>query len=478
VDLKLLFAASELFPVAKVGGLGDATHGLALALRALGADVQVAIPGYRGAPDGLTGGRRVADITVHGSTFSVLSGQYSGERLPVLVFECPALFNRPGDPYHDPAGRPWPDNVTRFALFSEALARFAAANPDFRIVHAHDWHVGLVMPWLRELKAPAARVFTIHNLSHPGLFDPVTARTLDLPAAWWHRDGIEFHEQGSCLKAGIAYADTITTVSPTYAREIQQPAQGCGLDGLLRQHAARLHGICNGIDGRTWDPATDRAIAQRFGVSGVARAKALNKSALQRELGLAEDPHALLVGMVTRLAEQKGVDLVLHAAAELTEMPLQFAILGKGDPQLEAGFRDWATREPARVAVQISHNEGLAHRIFAGADAFLMPSRFEPCGLTQMYSQHYGTIPIARRTGGLADTIADATPDALAAGIATGVLFESADTESVLQGLRRALELRSRPDTWQAMREAGMRRDFSWHTAAGQYRHLYRTLTA
>lgn len=477
MTLRVLYAASEVFPFAKTGGLADVAAGLPKALAGRGVELRVALPAYRGWRDRAGTARAVAQLVVQGRPFTVWEAA-AAPNLAYWLLDCPDLFDRPGDPYQESVGRPWHDNGQRFGSFAEALARLAGGCGGFvaDIVHANDWHTGLAMPWLRSMGARAGGVFTIHNLAYQGVFPAEQASELHLPASWWHPDGVEFHGRLNHLKAGIVYADAVTTVSPTYALEIQSPEYGNGLDGLLHAHRGKLRGIVNGIDERSWDPAADPAIPCRYNSRTVTHGKQVNKSALQREMGLHEDPGVALVGVVSRLAQQKGIDLIVHAHEVLRHLPVQFAILGEGEPQLRQDLERIAGANPGRVALRLGHDEAGARRIIAGADLFLMPSRFEPCGLTQMYSQRYGTVPVVRRTGGLADTVVDADDPALADGSATGVQFIHADTGGLLYGIGRALELRSRPRQWLAMQRAGMKRDFSWNRVAAEYLSVYERL--
>jgi starch synthase len=480
MSLRVVFAASEVHPVVKTGGLADVASGLPPALARLGVDVRVALPAYRHWRERVGAPRRVAGVRAQGRAFTVWEATVE-HGPPLWLLDCPELFDRPGTPYEDEHHRPWPDNGIRFGLFAQALAQLAADGAaDFRpdVLHANDWHTGLALPWLRERAARPGTLFTIHNLAYQGVFPAAEAAALGLPPAWWHLEGVEFHGELSHLKAGIACADAISTVSPSYAREIQHPAHGFGLDGLLRARSAALHGILNGIDERAWDPARDPALVARYDAATVEDGKAACKLALQRELGLDHGRPSLLVAMVARFTHQKGTDLLLEAAPQLDDLPLQFAILGRGEPALQHALERWAAAHPGRVALRIGHDEACAHRIFAGADAFLMPSRYEPCGLTQMYAQRYGTVPVVRRTGGLADTVTDATPATLRDGTATGVHFEHADAGGVAWGLRRAAALHGDPPHWRALQRAGMARDFSWRHVAGDYLALYRRLAA
>jgi starch synthase len=477
---RIVFAASEVFPLVKTGGLADVAANLPAALMQHGADVRIAVPAYRGWRTQLTQLRELAAVDAAGQRFTVWQARHPQIGAPLWLFDNAALFDRPGNPYHDDALQPWQDNGLRFGAFADALAQLVAAPGlsgfDADILHGNDWQTGLALAWLRERGARAAGVFTIHNLAYQGIGPASLRQQLMLPEAWWHLEGVEFHGALSQLKAGIVYADAVTTVSPTYADEIQQTEHGAGLDGLLRSRAHKLHGIVNGIDDALWDPRTDPHISRRYAVSDVVAGKQANRVALQQRLGLQADAQAVLVGMVTRLAQQKGVDLLLAALPRLLQLPLQFAILGSGDRSDAENLQRVAAAHPQRFAVHVGHDEDLAHRIVAGADLFLMPSRYEPCGLTQMYAQRYGTIPVVRRTGGLADTVTDVDAASVSGPQATGVHFVHADAGGVLYGIRRALELRSVPGRWQALQRAGMTRDFSWRHVAADYLALYRGL--
>jgi starch synthase len=476
---RVLFTASEVHPVAKTGGLADVAAGLPAALAAQGADVRIALPAYRGWRGGVAATRELTVLRVREHRFVVHEASHPVSGVPLWLLDCPALFDRPGTPYEDEQHRAWADNGLRFGAFSQAVAQLAldgAAGFAPDVVHANDWHTGLVMAWLRERATRPAAVFTIHNLAHQGVFPAAEAGALGLPPAWWHMEGVEFHGQLSQLKAGVVYADAITAVSPTYAREIQHPALGFGFDGLMRAHSARLTGIANGIDDAAWNPADDPHLAVHYDARSLAAGKAANRRALAGELRLDDAAGALWVGLVSRFGHQKGTDLLPEAAPQLRGLPLRFVVLGNGEPALQDSLRAWADAHPGRVALRIGHDEALAHRIIAACDVFLMPSRYEPCGLTQMYSQRYGTVPVVRRTGGLVDTVVDATPETLRDGTATGIHFETADAGGVAWGLTRALELRRQPRRWRALQRAGMARDFSWRRVAGEYLALYRRL--
>jgi starch synthase len=478
---RVLHAAAECFPLAKTGGLGDVIGALSLAQRRQGLDARVALPAYRGLAGRLQGTCEVTAFRVQGFTFSVLLGRLGGDAgLPVYLLACAELFDRGGDPYRDEQGREFDDNILRFGCFAEAVARLAgSAEAGFlpQLVHLHDWQAAAAAAWLKEPGgARPATVYTIHNLAYQGTFDQALFERLGLPRHWWSPQGLEAWGQGSFMKAGIQFADRITTVSPGYAREIRTAEYGCGLDGSLRAREAQLGGIVNGIDTAVWDPRIDPALYSNYGSDDAGPGKAVNKSALQEELGLDRSEAPLLV-FIGRLAQQKGADLILDAHEELLKLPAQYVLLAAGEAGLEQRCRAFAAAAPAgRVQVRIAHDEHLAHRLTAAADLLLMPSRYEPCGLNQMYAQRYGTVPVVRATGGLADTVVDATAATLADGSASGVHFRDADAGGVLYGVRHALELIADADIRQRMRRAGMERDFSWQRSAAEYLGLYRSL--
>jgi starch synthase len=480
MSLRIVFAASEVFPLVKTGGLADVVGSLPPALIAQGAAARIAVPAYRGWRSQVGTPEPLLRLSLHGHDLTVWQATHSQLSVPLWLFDCAELFDRPGDPYHDAQGLPWLDNGLRFGLFSEAVAIAAEAREttgfDTDVLHAHDWQTGLSLPWLRERDGLAAGVFTIHNLAYQGNFPANLSHALGLPAAWWQIDGVEFHGELSQLKAGIVCADHITTVSPTYAAEIQTAQHGVGMAGLLHARATHLSGILNGIDTDVWNPQQDPAIVYRYDARRVTAGKRANKTALQQQLGLTVDDAPMLVGIVSRFAHQKGIDLLCAALPALMRHPLQFAILGNGDPGIADVLRTASIQAPGRIALHEGFDESLAHRILAGADVFLMPSRYEPCGLTQMYSQRYGTVPIVHHTGGLADSVIDATEQTLADGSASGVHFLNADVGGVLYGVERALQLRDNARTWKAIQRSGMARDFSWTPIATAYLNLYRKL--
>lgn len=478
--MKILHAASECFGIAKTGGLADVVAALPAAQHALQHEVRICLPAYRGALDRLQDRHWLQTLWVREQRFELFAGRLHADGPWLWLLDCPALYARDGDPYRGSDGHDFSDNAWRFASFAEAVAQLgggAAAGWRPDLVHLHDWQAALAAAWLQAQTERPRIVFTIHNLAYQGRYGRDTFDLLALPRAWWHPEGVEYYGDLSFIKAGLNYSDAITTVSPTYAREIQTPFYGHGLDGLLRARAGRLHGIVNGIDERSWDPGSDALLPVTYGLADVTAGKTANKRALQRRLGLPEDNRALLI-FIGRLAEQKGADLLLAARAAITALPLQLIVLASGERQLEAAFRAWAQEEGQQVAAILGYDEGLSHQLTAAADLQLMPSRFEPCGLNQMYAQRYGTIPVVRRTGGLADTVVDADGPALAAAQASGVLFDHADSDGVVYGLRRALQLLGEPQTVMQLQRNGMTRDFSWRASAQQYLALYESLGA
>lgn len=476
---KILFVTSEAHPLIKTGGLGDVSGALPMALKKLRQDIRVILPAYRDAVRH-NGPYTIASLVFHPESHPVrlLEGRLPGTDIPVWLVDIPSLFDRPGNPYLGPDGRDWHDNALRFAMFARAVTTIALdqAGLDWRpdVVHCNDWQTGLI-PALLSLNEPRpATVFTIHNLAYQGLFPAEYFRQLGLPAALWGMNGLEFYGGLSFIKGGLLYADMLSTVSPTYAKEICTPAYGCGLDGLLRHRADRLAGILNGADYEEWDPARDLHLPHHYDAD-MLQGKAADKAALQRELGLSPDAGMALIGFVGRLVEQKGVDLLLTVLDNLFDQPVQVVVLGSGDKSFEQTLLALANRHPQRCHVKIGFSEPLAHRIEAAADIFLMPSRYEPCGLNQIYSLRYGTVPIVRRTGGLADTVIDFS----AGPAATGFVFEEASPAALAAALQRALSLYANdPKGWRRLVRSGMGQNFSWQQSAGAYLELYQQAVA
>ena len=479
--MRVLFVTPECYPLIKTGGLADVTGALPLALRAQGGEVRVLLPAYPGVVAALREVEEVAALAdLFGGPARLLQGE-TGDGLEVLALEAAHLYDRPGNPYLGPDGRDWPDNHRRFGALAWVASRIglgALGGWVPELVHGHDWQAGLAPAYLSFADGPRpATVMTIHNLAFPGLFGASHLAELRLPAASFRVEGLEYYGRISFLKAGLHYADRLTTVSPTYAREIRTPDQGMGFDGLLRRRAADLCGIVNGIDAAVWDPARDPWIAAPYDV-GRLDAKAANKQALQRRLGLELRPDALLVCVVSRLTAQKGLDLLLEVLPGLLAAGGQLAMLASGEALLEAGFRAAAARHAGDVGVVFGYDEPLSHLLQAGADAIVIPSRFEPCGLTQLYGLRYGTLPIVARVGGLADTVIDANEAALADGVATGFQFAPVSAEALGFALERAFALYREPARWQAVQRRAMTRTVDWSLPAAAYLKLYRELLA
>ena len=482
--MKVLHVAAEVFPLVKTGGLADVVAALPVAQAQAGADVRLLLPGLPAVMEGVQGVRTVIDI---GACFGALRvrlllGRMPGSMLPVYVIDAPYLYRRGGSPYQDSQGQEWPDNLQRFALLGWVAAHLAADDADPQwlpdIVHAHDWHAAMTCAYMAEhVPTQAASVLTVHNLAFQGLFPMHDWPMLGLASYLMSPTGLEYHGQLSFMKAGLQFADQVTTVSPNYAREIATPEFGCGLDGVVRGRGAAVSGILNGIDGDIWNPATDAAIARPYDVLRLD-GKVACRRALQVELGLDADERALLITLVSRLTSQKGLDLVLSALPELLRAGVQLAVQGTGEPALEAAFRMAQQAHPGRVHVHIGYDEARAHRLIAGADAIAVPSRFEPCGLTQMYGLRYGTLPIVRRVGGLADTVTDATADNLAAGKATGFVFDAATPAALERCVRRAVALRGNTAAWGRMVATAMGSELSWAGPAHEYEALYARLLA
>ncbi len=487
--MKVLFAASEAYPLIKTGGLGDVAYGLPRALHAEGADVRLLLPGYQDVLGKLDGLRPLGTLYIGGAgrlyTVNVLEAIHPAFPCPVWVTECAALFGRTGNPYLHPAGYDWPDNAERYTVFSRAAVQLAgdALKLDWRpdVVHAHDWQTGLIPAMLEEVYPRPKSVFTIHNLAYGGHFSRDVYAQLQLPWHWWSAEGLEFHGGFSMLKAGINYADAVTTVSPTYAREILTADFGYGMDGLLRSRSYKLHGILNGIDTDSWNPANDKYLHTMYDTRSVVSGKRANKQALLERFGqeVNEANDALLdqplLGMVSRLVEQKGVDMVLDTIhTVLANTNAHFVLIGSGHPHYEQALYALAAQYPGRVFVYIGYNEELAHLLEAGADIFLMPSRFEPCGLNQMYSLNYGTLPVVFHTGGLADTVINASDTNIANNTANGFVFYTPYSHALLGTLLWVIRLFNTQKTlWQQLQNNAMQADFAWNGSARHYLQLY-----
>jgi starch synthase len=480
-DLRVLSVASEVFPLIKTGGLADVAGTLPGALAPLGIAVTTLLPGYPQVMDRLSGAAVVHRWSeLFGGAAALVSAEAAG--LALLVLDAPHLYRRSGGPYQDAHGADWSDNAQRFAALAFAAAEVGAGSagdaPD--IVHAHDWQAALAPVYLHFVPADQPRrrpatVVTIHNIAFQGQFPAGLLDTLRLPADAFTIDGVEYYGQIGFLKGGLALADHITTVSPTYAIEIQSSEMGMGLEGLLHHRSRVLSGILNGVDTEIWNPAADRHLAARYDAQRLDD-RQRNKAGLRQRFGLGDDAPGPLVAVVSRLSWQKGMDLLLAALPRLIADGGQLVLLGAGDAALQAEFAAAATRHPGRVGAVFGYDEGLSHLMQGGADMILVPSRFEPCGLTQLYGLRYGAVPLVARVGGLADTIIDANDAALAAGVATGFQFAPVAVHALEAALARAARTYRDKATWRALQERGMATDVSWQRPAAQYASLYKSL--
>ncbi|MFH1372860.1 MAG: glycogen synthase GlgA [bacterium] len=484
-EMKILIAASEMAPYVKTGGLGDVVGALPEALARLGHQVKVFVPLYRAIDERLYSLRPLdwtANITVNGRPVPVSLETRRHRRLPLetCFVENTDYFGR-RDLYRDPAtGTDYSDNDERFIFFARAVLE-SLRRIDFKpdIIHVHDWQAALIPVYLKTTAAELLfseikTVLTIHNLAHQGVFHGERFPMLNLPPALFEPTAsFEFYEQVNFMKAAIIYADKITTVSPRYAAEIQSSSElGCGLDGVLQQRRDDLVGILNGVDYSVWSPSRDRRIPHRYHINNLS-GKRMNKVALLGRAGLPVRPRSPLIGIISRLVDQKGFDLIAAAADRLFEMDIQMVVLGTGEEKYHRLLADLERKYPDKLRVWLTFDEVLAHFIEAAADIFLMPSRFEPCGLNQMYSLKYGTVPVVREVGGLVDTVVDYDPTG---GEGTGFVFSEYEPEAMLNALSRAAELYARPRQWMKLMKAGMRQDFSWARSARLYEKLFEQL--
>ena len=478
--MKVLMVVSECAPFIKTGGLADVAGALPAALASVDVECRTLLPAYaalkplveKGTEIGVLGGLPGGDARIV---------QVTAKGMDLLLLDQPDLFDRDGLPYTGPDGKDWSDNHIRFAALAMAGARISADGidgwrPD--IAHAHDWQAGLLPVYLKQMNVTDVKsVLTIHNIAFQGRFGPHVLGELGLRGDWFHPEALEFYGDLGFLKAGLTMADQITTVSPTYAREILTPKFGAGLDGVLRARSDCLTGILNGIDLEAWNPGTDAALAQPY-ESRSLRRKDKNKAALRDRMGLSQDCAGPLLCVVSRLTEQKGLDVLLEAVPHLVERGAQLAVLGTGDPVLEEGFARAADAYPGQVAAYIGYDEDFSHLVQGGSDAILIPSRFEPCGLTQLYGLRYGTLPVVTQTGGLADTIVDANVAAINAGVATGFKVYDLTLGGLTETIDRVVETYHRPKRWAAMQRAAMKQSFGWAESAAEYAKIYRALSA
>ena len=482
--MRVLFATSELFPLIKTGGLGDVAFSLPNALVELGVDIRVVLPAYRKVLSGVEQLRVLGWLTLaDGSEMRVLSARHAAIDFELLLIDAAALFDRDGLPYTDDQGHDWADNAQRFTYFCEAAAQLATDaletgwQPD--VVHANDWQTALLPAFLSLLENPPRTLFTIHNLAYDCQIDFGTFQGLGLPGHWWSMDHGEFYGRLSMLKSGMVFSDLITTVSPRYAEEIRTTEYGYGYASILDGFASKLVGVLNGIDDRTWNPKTDPLLVANYHANGKIRTgKRANRTALLEAMeaaAIAIEQDGPLVGFVGRLVYQKGIDLLLEVIPDiLSQTDAQFVVIGSGERELEQRLIDLTHRYPNRVFCYLGYSEQLAHQLEAGCDIFTMPSRYEPCGLNQMYSLRYGSPPVVRDTGGLADTVVDATPRSLARDEANGFVFAEPTADALQGALQRAFELYRKPKQWMKLMKIGMQGDYGWHLSAERYLQLYR----
>jgi len=484
IDMRVLHVASEVFPLAKTGGLADVSAALPAALNELGIDARLIVPGYPQAIERAAQPHEIArfDGLLNCGDVRLLSARLPDTGLHTWLVDCPALYGRNGGLYQNEDGHDWHDNALRFALLNHVAALVADGSADTRwrpdVVHAHDWHAGLVPLLLSARRGPRpATALTIHNLAYQGVFAAEELRRLTLPNGPDVHSSLEFYGSLSFLKAGISWADALTTVSPTYGREILTPEYGCGLDGLLRERATCLTGIMNGADYRVWDPGGDINLTHTYTPRQIS-GKGACKETIQNEMGLTPSLEAPLIAFMSRLAHQKMPDVVLDALPALLGEGIQFALVADGDAGYANRFRELAARYPGQVFVRAGYDEAVAHRLLAGADMLLHPSRYEPCGLSPIYAMRYGTLPIVRRSGGLADSVVDADQKAIKDGIATGFSFSHPTAQDLIACVQRALSLYRQPIAWRKIRSCAMRQEFGWRGSARAYADLYRTLVA
>ncbi len=482
--MRILFVTSEAYPLIKTGGLADVSGSLPAALQGIGADIRILLPGYTQVLEKIQNPRHLAHIgnlPLIGSA-NLLIGSMPETQVPVMVIDCPSLYQRSGSPYADASGREWEDNALRFGILSRIAAVLSCSDspvsdwsPD--IVHCNDWQSGLTPAFMHYMpnSSQAKSVISLHNLAFQGCFPAEWVERLWLPTESYQMHGVEYHHQLSFLKAGIYYADTITTVSPTYAQEIQTSKFGFGLEGLLASRQHETKGILNGIETQEWNPATDPYLAKNYDAEHLAGKKAVKKS-LQTQLGLKVEADIPLLGVVSRLTHQKGLDMFLSVADRVLQDGCQIALLGGGELQMEQGYRILAQNYPEQVGVTIGYNEPLSHQIMAGVDIFIMPSRFEPCGLNQMYGLRYGTPPIVTHTGGLADSVTDTNDESLRNGTATGFIMPGTDSAQLLLTIERALTYYRDDKSWRKIQRNGMRQDLGWTHSAQEYMTLYEQL--
>lgn len=473
--MKVLHVCSELYPLLKTGGLADVMGALPFAQQQIGIDARILLPAYPAIKSGVQNTTVVAEIDNFAGHMVLRYGVYQG--VGVYLIDAPHLYDRQGNPYHDQHYNDYVDNYKRFALLAWVGAELSTGLDSWwraEIIHCHDWHAGLTSAYLEHKGRPAKSVFTIHNLAYQGQFSHYHLSEIGLPETMFDINGLELHGQISYLKAGLYYSDAVTAVSPTYANEITQAEFGYGLQGLLSglKQQGKLSGILNGVDGQIWHPKNDPYLQYHYSLTSLT-GKKKNKQALQAYFQLPQNESALLFVMVTRLTEQKGVDLLLESADEIIAQGGQLMVLGSGAPYLEQGLQQLKDQYSDNVGIKLGYDEKLSHLMVAGGDVILVPSRFEPCGLTQLYGLQYGTLPLVRATGGLTDTVVDSHSENIEQGLATGFVFQQAESQALRQCIKHAFALWHKPRSWAKVRKNAMKQDFSWQLAAQRYQQLY-----
>lgn len=482
--MRVLFATSEVFPLIKTGGLADVSGSLPSALQHLGVDIRILVPGYTAVLNKLSNLQAIASLeslpVIHNA--ALMMGTIEDTQVKVMVIKSASLYERDGSPYSDPNGLEWLDNPVRFGILSKVAAILSGSHspisdwqPD--IVHCNDWQTGLTPAYMKLVEQTTTKsVISLHNMAFQGCYAPGWLSTLALPHTSFAVEGFEYHGQLSFLKAGIFYADAVTTVSPSYAKEIQTAEFGFGLEGLLSKRGNEIKGILNGIEIDEWNPETDSHLIKTYSATKLA-GKKLVKSTLQNKLGLHIDASAPLLGVVSRLTHQKGLDMLVPILQELIDAGCQLALLGSGEPSLENAFRTLAANNPSKVSITIGYNEPLSHQIMAGSDMFIMPSRFEPCGLNQLYGLAYGTPPIVNATGGLADSVVDTNIVTFKNKTANGFVMSEASATSLLHCIKQALNVfNNDAGAWQQIQKNGMTQNLSWDKSALEYLSVYQAL--
>jgi len=475
----ILYISSEAFPLIKTGGLGDVAGSLPAALLKQSQQVRLLLPAYPEVMAKIKNPEIIAQTTYFHQPVNIIASRLPGSRVVVWLVDCPSAFNRPGGPYTDEQGKPWKDNALRFAIFCHAATDIAlnnlATHWPVDIVHCNDWQSALVPALLSLQPNRPASVFTVHNLAYQGVFNQQTFHDLHLPDTLWSMQGVEFYGQFSFIKGGLAYADKITTVSPQYAKEILTAENGYGLDGLLKHRQQDISGIINGIDEKYWNPGTDSHLVQKYNRRSLSK-KVMNKTALQKELSLPVNAAIPMIGMVSRLVEQKGLDLIIQCMVSLLDRNLQLVILGTGEPHYESRLLALSQQYPTHLNIIIGYNEQLAHRIEAASDLYLMPSIFEPCGLNQLYSLAYASLPIVTAVGGLANTVTHASRENIKNNTANGFVLDKKSPEALISTIDYALSLYKEPALWRKIQLNAMAGDFSWKISAEHYIELYQQL--